>query len=94
MVCEVVALGRRQTGVVVDPSTSGLFLRTNPSYAPSTDLQLEIRRPGGELWNLDVRVARVPDPERARSMVSSKGMGLSILSAPDAYYAFLDELET
>ena len=50
--CEIAVLGQRHSAVVLDMSTQGLFLRTHAAPAPGTDLEVIVRRAGGEVWNI------------------------------------------
>ncbi len=88
--CELRIAGKTYTGVVLDLSAQGLFVRTNWVPEPGSALELTVRRPGGEVWTLWARVARgVP---RGAAMLSRRGVGLELVEAPDAYHRFVSEL--
>lgn len=78
------------TGVVLDLSAQGLFVRTNGVAAPGSAVTVVIRRAGGEVWQIAARVARhVPRPGSAPSR---RGLGLEIVEAPESYHAFVAAL--
>jgi len=73
-------------------SDKGLFLRTNVAPPPGSDLEVIIRRAGGESWKLYARVARSGGGEPDAALLSSRGLGVTILSAPRAFYDYLSSL--
>jgi hypothetical protein len=90
--CEIAVLGERHSAVVLDMSTEGLFLRTNAAPPPGTDLEVIIRRAGGEAWKIYARVARAGGDGRNAALLSSRGLGVTIVSAPEGFYDFLTSL--
>ena len=90
--CEIAVLGERHSAVVLDMSTKGLFLRTNAAPPPGTDLEIIVRRAGGEVWEIYARVARGGGGDRNAPLLSSRGLGVTIVSAPKGYYDFLTSL--
>jgi hypothetical protein len=88
--CELRVDGKTHTGVVLDLSAQGLFVRTNVQPQAGTPFTVVIRRPGGDVWEIAVRVARkVP---RAGSPPSQRGLGLEVVEAPASYHAFVSAL--
>jgi hypothetical protein len=90
--CELIFRGRRHTGVVLDLSRQGLFLRTHFAAEPGSRVAVRIRRPGGVLWELEARVTRCDRNARGDALISGRGLGLAILKAPQAFEDFVDEL--
>ncbi len=93
--CHLEVDGRSHTAVVLDMSVRGLFLRTNAAPAPDTLVDVVVGRPGGHCWKIAARVARQSDPKlhAHQPLVSSRGLGLLIVRAPDAFYEFLETLD-
>jgi hypothetical protein len=80
--------GRRHNGFLIDYSMSGMFIQTSasPEVGQRLDLELTLR---GERLPMHVEVARrrtVPAQLRA---VAGGGIGVRILSAPEAFYALI-----
>jgi hypothetical protein len=92
LTCEIAVLGERHSAVVLDMSTKGLFLRTNAAPPPGTDLEVIIRRAGGETWKIYAHVARAGGDGRNAALLSSRGLGVTIVSAPKGFYDFLTSL--
>jgi hypothetical protein len=92
--CEIELAGRRQSGVIVDMSEAGIFVRTNADPAPGTEVTVRVRRPGGELWEIRARVARVGEATGAQPVFTGRGLGLKLVSAPDAFLDFVRSLSS
>jgi hypothetical protein len=90
--CEIVMLGQRHSAVVLDMSNKGLFLRTNAAPPGGTDLEIIVRRAGGELWKIYARVVRAGAADPNAPLLSSRGLGVTIVSAPKDFYDFLESL--
>lgn len=90
--CEVAVLGKRHSAVVLDMSAQGLFLRTHVRPPPETELEVLVRRAGGETWTICARVARAGGDGRNAALLSSRGLGVVIVSAPQAFYDFVASL--
>ena len=54
-------------------------------------MTVRVRRPGGEVWEIQATTARISDG--AQGLVSRRGMGLVIDEAPPAFHEFVVELE-
>jgi len=89
--CELEVEGKSFTGVIIDLSATGLFVRTNAAPEPGTPVRVVIRRPGGEVWEVDARVTRAID-RSSQSPTPRRGLGLAILEAPHAYHVFVSTL--
>jgi len=90
--CAVTIDGRRHNGFLIDYSLSGLFIQTSakPKVGQRLDLELTLR---GEKLPMHVEVARrktVPAQLRA---LAGGGIGVRILSAPEAFYRMLADQE-
>ncbi len=57
--CELDVGGKTFTGVIVDLSATGLFVRTNIQPAEGAAVRVIMRRPGGQIWELQTQVASV-----------------------------------
>ena len=88
--CELDVGGKAFTGVIMDLSATGIFVRTNTMPAEGTEVRVIMRRPGGEIWELETRVAR----KTGRRPVTTprRGLGLEIDEAPHAYHVFVSTL--
>ena len=91
--CELVVGERSHTAVVIDMSDTGLFVRTHAEPPPGDEVRLVLRRPGGEVWELRARVARVRRADGDSPLISGRGLGLEILEAPEAFQSFLEALQ-
>ncbi len=90
--CEIEDDAGRHTAVVLDMSERGLFLRTHLEPPPGTPVSVVVRRPGGEVWKLETRVARVRPSADDGPLLTGRGLGLEIVSAPEGYFRFLEAL--
>jgi hypothetical protein len=88
--CEFFVDGDRHTGIVVDLSASGLFLRTDAGLDPGTALEVHLdgaRFPRVTIHTVVARRRRTP---ALLSSVLHRGLGLRITHAPEEYYAALE----
>ena len=92
--CEVWVSGRRHSAVVLDLSVGGLLLRTGTDPPPGTPLEVIVRRAGGEVWKITARVARNRRSDEDVPMISARGLGVEIVSAPKGFYEFLNSLDS
>ena len=92
MTCELRYDGRKARGIVLDLSSSGLFVQTSARPAPGTifHLMLEARGDTPEL-DLRVRVARQRRTEPRLAALVPPGLGLQILDAPTAYFDLVEQ---
>jgi hypothetical protein len=87
--CEVIERGRRHDGVVMDLAPEGLFVLTRLALHPGERVELELPEQD-DAPAMTLRAIVVRQRLRAlgeTSRLISIGVGLRILSAPDAYYA-------
>ena len=54
-------------------------------------MTVRVRRPGGEIWDIQATTARNADG--SQGLVSRRGLGLVIDEAPLAFHEFVAELE-
>lgn len=88
--CELDIAGKTYTGVIVDHSATGIFVRTNVQPVEGAPVRVLVRRPGGEIWEITTRVAR--RAARPRVPTPRRGVGLIIEEAPHAYHVFVSTL--
>ena len=88
--CELEIAGKNYTGVIVDHSATGMFVRTNVQPLEGAPVRVLIRRPGGEVWDIQATVARKMGREGAPT--PRRGLGLVIEEAPHAYHVFVSTL--
>lgn len=90
MSCEIELEGKVHTGVIRDFSRQGLFVTTRFETELGTSVTLRVRRPGGEIWEIQATTARIADG--ADLLVSRRGLGLVVDEAPFAFHEFVAEL--
>jgi len=76
--------------VIIDLSATGIFVRTNLMPEEGSEVRVVMRRPGGQVWELQTRVMR--KTERFAAPTPRRGLGLEILEAPHAYHVFVSTL--
>ena len=91
--CELWLDGTRTSGILLDLSTSGLFVQTSVSPAPGNPLEVRLSVPRTceslHLKAVVVRARRVPPQLRS---LAGGGLGLRILEAPPEYADFVRSL--
>jgi hypothetical protein len=94
LACALVIDGNRLAGIVLDLSSSGLFVQTSANPNPGTRLDVELEIPGEpERPRLAARVARKKVvPPRLKGVVHG-GVGLKIESAPESFFRYLAQLQ-
>ncbi len=88
--CELEIAGKSYTGVIVDHSATGMFVRTNVQPVEGAPVSVLVRRPGGEVWEIAARVARTAT--RPKQPTPRRGVGLVIEEAPHAYHVFVSTI--
>ena len=91
MSCEIEFEGKVHTGVIRDFSRQGLFVTSRFEAEFGTSVTVRVRRPGGEIWEIQATTARNADG--SLGMVSRRGLGLVIDEAPPGFHEFVAELE-
>jgi hypothetical protein len=89
MSCEIEFEGKVHTGVIRDFSRQGLFVTSRFDAELGTRVIVRVRRPGGEIWEIQATMARGADGSQA--LVSRRGLGLVIDEAPPAFHEFVSE---
>ena len=89
--CEIELEGKVHSGVIRDLSRQGLFVTSRFEASLGTPVTVRVRRPGGEIWEIQATTARSADGSQA--LISRRGLGLVIDEAPAAFHEFVAELE-
>jgi hypothetical protein len=93
LTCRLGVGGRFVSGVILDLSSTGLFVQTHAKPALRERLVVEISVPGhARQLRLGAVVARVRLVPPQLLNVAQGGVGLRITSAPEEYFAFLGAL--
>lgn len=90
--CRVHAEGRQHNGIVLDLSGSGLFIQTSAKLAPGVQVRIDLGLPDGEV-PMNVEVVRRKQVPAQLVTVAHGGVGVRILTAPESYYRFLQEVQ-
>jgi hypothetical protein len=84
--CEFLAEGKRYRGIIVELSRSGLFVQTDATTAPGTEIELHVAAAGAvpdlSIRGVVVRRRMVPAP---LASAMRRGIALEILEAPREY---------
>lgn len=88
--CTVTIGGRRHNGFVLDLSRSGLFIQTSAQPRPGQRLDIEVVL-RGETLEMHVEVVRRKAVPPQLLTVAHGGIGVRILSAPESFYAMLEQ---
>ncbi len=94
LACEVVSEGRSQRAIVIDLSTTGIFVQTGTRVPPGSEVEVRLLLPDAtEPILLRAKVARNKQVPPQLTSVARGGVGLRILEAPTAYYETIGSLE-
>jgi hypothetical protein len=88
--CEIEIDGKVHSGVIRDLSPQGLFVTVRFESEPGAPVTLRVRRPGGEIWEVQATTARHADG--SGGMISRRGVGLVIEEAPVAFHEFVAQV--
>jgi len=92
MTCELRYEGHKASGIVLDLSSTGLFVQTSARPAPGTIFHLMLEARGDTpALDLRVRVARQRRTEPRLASLVPPGLGLQILDAPSAYFDLIEK---
>ncbi|MBW2235121.1 MAG: PilZ domain-containing protein [Deltaproteobacteria bacterium] len=92
MTCELRYEGRKASGIVLDLSSTGLFVQTSALPAPGTIFHVMLEARGDTpALDLRVRVARQRRTEPRLAALVPPGLGLQILDAPSAYFDLVEK---
>ena len=89
--CEIELEGKVHSGVIRDLSRQGLFVTSRFEASLGTPVTVRVRRPGGEIWEIQATTARSADG--SQGLISRRGLGLVIDEAPAAFREFVAKLE-
>jgi hypothetical protein len=88
--CEIEIEGKVHSGVIRDLSPQGLFVTVRFDSQPGQPVIVRVRRPGGEVWEIEGTTARRADG--SAGYISKRGVGLVIEEAPVAFHEFVAEV--
>ena len=80
------------SAVIRDLAPQGLFVVTRFEASQGTGVTVRIRRPGGEVWEIQAITARKADGRAG--IISGRGMGLVIDEAPAGFHEFFEALRS
>lgn len=89
--CDLIIGDRRHSAIVTDLSASGLYVRTQESAEQGTAVRLILHEEAGEV-ELDARVVREHRMSRHHTTGIPSGLGLRVVSAPEAFFQLLSAL--
>jgi hypothetical protein len=92
MPCKVHTEGRQHNGIVLDLSGSGLFIQTSAKLPPGSQVRIDLSLPDDEAV-MTVEVVRRKQVPAQLLTVAHGGIGVRILSAPESYYHFLQDVQ-
>ena len=92
--CELHFDGRVANGMVLDISARGLFVRMGGSAKPPAGTDFRVVITGADCGDIEVRarLARTNVVRRELVTAAAGGIGLELVSAPNAYYELLKPL--
>ena len=93
--CELHHSGIKTTGIVLDVSPRGLFVRMSAGAAPKipgTEVRVVVRAVGREPFELMARLARAKLVRRELVNAANGGFGLEVTSAPEDFYELVQAL--
>ena len=88
--CEIEFEGKVHSAVIRDPAPQGLFVITRFEASQGTAVTVRIRRPGGEIWEIQAITARIADGRDG--IISGRVMGLVIDEASSGFHEFFESL--
>ena len=92
MTCELRYDGSKASGIVLDLSSSGLFVQTSARPAPNCIVVVHLEARGNApVLDLRTRVARQKRVPPRLAGLDPPGLGLQILDAPDAYFKLVED---
>jgi len=93
--CELHYSGHKTSGMVLDVSARGLFVRMSTGTAPKdvgTEIRVVVKTSNGEHFELMTRLARAKVVRRELVSAADGGFGLEVTSAPEAFYELVQSL--
>jgi hypothetical protein len=92
--CQLECREKRYPAVVLDVSSSGLFVRTAITAPIGTEVEVTLRLAGGKAWHLRAEIARDAQDGSSPDLLHGLGMGLKLTAAPDGFAGFVESLKT
>ncbi|MFP6608345.1 MAG: PilZ domain-containing protein [Myxococcota bacterium] len=89
--CDLVIAGKHHSAIVTDLSASGLYVRTQEMPEQGARVRLILHEESGEI-EIDAEVVREHRMSRHHTTGTPSGLGLRIISAPEAFFQLLAEL--
>ncbi len=87
MACELIADGRPQRAIVLDVSSTGMFVQTSTRLVPGTPVDLQLRfEANDEPIAIRARVVRHRAVPANLTSIAQGGIGLRIVDAPPSFY--------
>jgi hypothetical protein len=82
------------SGMVLDISARGIFIRTGSSMKPPAGVDFRVVLVGADCGDIELmaRIARTKVVRRELVTVAAGGLGLELVSAPEEYYDLLKPL--
>ena len=94
MACRLVLGRQRFSGVVLDLSSSGMFVQTTAKPRPRDPVTIELNVPGHrEPIRLEAHVARLVVVPAQLAAVAQGGVGLRIRNAPEPFFELLRQIQ-
>jgi hypothetical protein len=94
MACRLIVGRQRFSGVVLDVSSTGIFVQTTAKPSPRDPVTVELSVPGHrEPIRLETDVARLFMVPAQLITVAQGGVGLRIRNAPEAFFGLLEQLQ-
>jgi len=94
LACSLLSENARTAGLILDLSSTGIFVQTSAQFETGDAVGVEFEPPGSfDTLRLEGRVARRKTaPARLKSIVPA-GVGIEIERAPEEFYALVAELQ-
>jgi Tfp pilus assembly protein PilZ len=93
IVCLFQLADGKQRAFISNISARGFFIQTRSRPEPGEEIMVTIEGENGDIMFLTGSVARTRRTHRAMSSIDQAGIGIEILSAPEAYYQMVLEFE-
>jgi hypothetical protein len=92
MPCSVHVDGRQHNGIVLDLSGSGLFIQTSAKLTSGQRVDIDVSLDDVRA-RMTIEVVRRKQVPAQLLTVAQGGVGVRIITAPEAYYRFLQDLQ-
>lgn len=95
LACELYHGRHKTSGLILDVSARGLFVRTSSATLPrepGMEVRVVVKAVGREPLELMTRLARAKRVRRELASIADGGFGLEITSAPEGFYELVQSL--